>query len=276
MGWRSRIARALVLALTLSAFGSATAADRKVITRPDWARKPSGEEMEAHYPQRAQDEHVSGEVRMRCAVQADGVLTKCKVLRERPKGYGFGEAALALSANFLMQPKTIDGRPVEGGSVTIPLVFAAPEDRLGDGAVVLTRVGTADSADAEGPVVPCPGEAGDCRIHMISWRRQPPAQQTRKILGTNIPAAGVTFALCTIGVDGSLQGCSLNGDQLSASTRRAVEAALPLLTAPERTEDGLETALKTIAVPFLWDEISENLARRRQDPFRSDRARHAG
>jgi TonB family protein len=263
MGLESRAAGILALVLALSAFGAATAAPPRAITRPDWARIPNAEEMAAHYPQRAKDEQVSGKVRIKCSVKADGFLTKCKALEESPKGYGFAEAALALSSSFLMKPKTIDGQAVDGGEVTVPLVFAVPEDRLGDGAVVLTRVGAADAASGQGPVVPCPDAAGDCQIHLVTWRQQPPAQQSRKILGANIPTVGVTFALCTIGADGALQGCSLKGDQLSPAARTAVEATLPLLKAAEKTEDGLETALKTIAVPFIWEQIAPAMARRR-------------
>jgi TonB family protein len=255
MGWISRIAGALIVAAAVAT--SVSAAPKKVITQPDWARKPTRDEMEALYPQRAKDEHRSGSARLTCKVKADGALVNCKAHHENPKGYGFDAATLALSQVFLMKPKTINGEAVDGGTVTIPVVFAFPEDRLGNGAVVLTRIGTAASPTPTGPTVPCFDGLGECQIHLVDWAQQPAAKLTRKILGKNAPTTGVTFVVCTVGVDGSLQGCAFNGDELSPKAKSIVESTLSQLRASAQTLDGLATPLKTIAVPFQWDKIAE-------------------
>jgi len=255
MGLKSRIIGALILTIAMAT--SAAAAPKSIITRPDWAKRPTGDEMAAAYPQRAMDEGKAGRAVLNCNVKADGSLVDCKAINATPKGYGFDEAAIALSQTFLMKPKTIDGQAVDGGTVFIPLVFAFPEDRLGDNAAVLTRIGTSATPTATDKTFPCFDGLGECQPHAFVWAEQPAATLTRKILGQDAPTTGITFVVCTVGVDGSLQGCSFGGDQLSPKARGIVEATLPQLRAPAKTDDGLETSLQTIAVPFEWDKIAE-------------------
>jgi protein TonB len=94
-----------------------------IITRPDWARLPNASQVNRVYPKRALREKVQGRVTLRCQVTKTGALTGCRVLSETPEGYGFGEAALKLSKMFTMRPKTVDGAPVGGAVVNIPIPF---------------------------------------------------------------------------------------------------------------------------------------------------------
>jgi hypothetical protein len=60
---------------------------------------------------------------MQCRVTAAGRLADCVIIEETPPGLGFGEAMLKTARLFRMRPRTVDGHPVEGGTVVIPLTW---------------------------------------------------------------------------------------------------------------------------------------------------------
>jgi protein TonB len=94
-----------------------------VIERPDWLKKPTAAQVANAYPERALMRDIGGTAKLSCKVTAIGAVRNCVVVSETPSEYGFGAAALKLSKNFQMKPQTVDGAPVEGASVTIPLTF---------------------------------------------------------------------------------------------------------------------------------------------------------
>jgi TonB family protein len=93
------------------------------ITKADWRSQPSGDDMSKEYPKLAQLMDLAGNALIRCAVDAEGRLQDCSVVSERPAGFGFGAAAVRLSAYFSMKPERIDGQPVRS-TVNIPIKFA--------------------------------------------------------------------------------------------------------------------------------------------------------
>jgi TonB family protein len=97
-----------------------------VITRPDWLRRPSSEDMARYYPERAQEREISGRAALACTVTTRGTLSGCNVASESPSGAGFGEAALRLANRFQMKPQTVDGKPVEA-QTRFTITFQLPE-----------------------------------------------------------------------------------------------------------------------------------------------------
>ncbi len=98
------------------------------ITNPDWVARPNGDDVGRYYPRLAQAIELSGRSVLRCNVTAIGGLKDCQIVSEQPLGLGFGQAAVAMAALFRMKPQAIDGAPVDGGEVRIPIRFEMPRD----------------------------------------------------------------------------------------------------------------------------------------------------
>lgn len=93
------------------------------IGNPNWLKRPGPSEFARFYPDRAARMNQEGSATITCAVTASGSLTGCRLVRETPADFGFGSATLKLAQYFRMSPRTVDGQPVEGGQVTIPIRF---------------------------------------------------------------------------------------------------------------------------------------------------------
>jgi TonB family protein len=98
-----------------------------VVRSAEIVAKPSDAQVQAAYPPRALDNGVQGGAVIECVVGAGGKLAECHVFDENPTGFGFGQAALDLAADFTMKPRTIDGQVAPGAPVKISVAFS-PND----------------------------------------------------------------------------------------------------------------------------------------------------
>ncbi len=138
---RAALIAGSVLAATVAHAAPADAPS--MITRPEWKRQPTQDELWSAVPALAVEKGVSGRATIACDVSAYGLLQACKVESETPAGYGFGEAAKALAPVFQLRPTVRDGVAFAGGRVTIPLVWnlsgVAPGDIHVKGRTMLTE-----------------------------------------------------------------------------------------------------------------------------------------
>jgi protein TonB len=103
--------------------GKAVAKGPSVINDPKWLSQPDADAMSRYYPGPAASAGIEGRASISCTVTVRGTLANCAVVSESPGGQGFGRSALRLAQYFRMSPKTVDGQPVEGARVTVPIRF---------------------------------------------------------------------------------------------------------------------------------------------------------
>jgi hypothetical protein len=89
----------------------------------DPSRMPTREDLVQMFPVKASAEKRNGQARMACRVMQDGVLSACRIVSEIPPGYGFGQAAIALSKLLKGKPATLDGQPIGGAEIRFALDF---------------------------------------------------------------------------------------------------------------------------------------------------------
>ena len=126
---RKALGAVLIGGLALVGAGAVWAANSRpapaTIQAPNWIRKPTGADLARVYPAAAAKAGLGGRAVVSCDVRG-GLLENCAIRNETPEGAGFGQAALDLTPSFQMSTTTLDGHPVGGGYVVIPIRFEVP------------------------------------------------------------------------------------------------------------------------------------------------------
>lgn len=118
---------AIALALGLATAPKLSSAEDQIV-RVQWLQRPTSGCPTA-FPLRESRIPVDGQVKMLCALRADGTLGQCDLLSESPIGYGLGREAQQLAKCFRAAPTTLDGQPLSPGmKVLVPMKFNHPID----------------------------------------------------------------------------------------------------------------------------------------------------
>lgn len=109
--------------------GNANGADQgdgRTLTLADWIRRPTSADWAAYYPATAWSFRGTAQVTLSCKVTRSNRVQYCRVVGEKPRGFGLGQAAVAMSAKFRVRPVQVNGQARYDLRVRIPLVLAAP------------------------------------------------------------------------------------------------------------------------------------------------------
>jgi len=231
-----------------------------VVTTPDWLRPPTAADIEAVYPRRAWRDGLSGAAIVRCRVSAAGTPSDCAVLMEAPPGEGFGAAAVALANRTPLRPRTVDGRPRDGGVLTREVVFrrgGAFTYRFnfnpGDAAVLVTPLASRGRL-VPGATMACPSPdqpKRTCRLHRFDWVARPRYLFQEDVIKRTEQRSGVSLMECDVGRDGGLEDCKVGGEATEGS--RAILLGLaPGFKAPAMARDGAVMSGGRVLIEVDW------------------------
>lgn len=217
--------------------GAAAQVETEVDVEPDWRRKPSSEDLLAVWPREALRQGRGGKAVVACKVTVQGRLYECRALSEKPEGSGFGMAAVALTAQFVMTPAIKAGKPVAYDSVKIPINFTWPGGPGGGGGP--SRKVVSNVAWSEAPTYSQVADAF-------------PAKSREKRVG------GSATVSCTFKSDGRLKGCDTLGETpWNGGFGSAAKGLMPLFLGPTKFSDGapITNASTQIVVTFPVEMI---------------------
>lgn len=79
------------------------------------------------YPTAARKDKIEGEAVAVCAIDGGGALRACKIQREAPADYGFGQALLQTAERVRIEAVTRTGAPTAGRSFRLAMRFRLAE-----------------------------------------------------------------------------------------------------------------------------------------------------
>ncbi|MDO9429719.1 MAG: energy transducer TonB, partial [Phenylobacterium sp.] len=206
--------------------------------RPDWLKRPNGEDVLAVWPREAWEKGLGGRASIRCRITLQGALADCSVLSEEPAGAGFGVAAIALSPQFLLKPGIRDGKAVES-TLKIPIIFKAPDLPMGSyipgagtigNSVALTKVPWMDAPTYDEVVAAYPKKARERGL------------------------SGRATLDCEFKADGRLENCNaIQEEPKSQGFAAAAKAIAPRFLGPQVLPNGASTKGVATQITFVFD-----------------------
>ncbi|MGR4865342.1 TonB family protein [Caulobacter sp. LARHSG274] len=169
-----RITAAFILAVL-----AGTAAAETTDFHPIFTEWPKAKDIAAAFPKTAFEKKITGEVSLECVADLQGRLTGCKIAEETPGGYGFGEAALLLTAKDRVKTKDGAGSSIVGRPFKRDFTFLAPGDSNPD------------------------------------WAKKPTAEALAAAFPTAAAKKGVdgrAVLACQVTIEGYLQGCKVEAE----------------------------------------------------------------
>ncbi len=127
---RHRTAIAAACACLASSAWSFSDGDlQRGIIPPDWAARPDPDQTASVYPELANDLGIGGHVTLGCRIDSRGLVERCRILAEAPRGFKFGGAAVRLTPMFRFRPAMTMTGPMPS-TVDIPIRFVPPPDDI--------------------------------------------------------------------------------------------------------------------------------------------------
>lgn len=177
------VAHALATDYTLLKFNQQNGIELRKVTMlnsPIWVQAASFDDLAHAYPAGAQGQE--GYAVDHCAVRKDGRLENCQIIKEDPGGKGFGNAALALSKHFRVDPQLASAPHRDELWVDLPIRFPSARELAERPVMAPTWVATFDPAK--------------------SVKLFPPEAVAQGL------TTGRGVARCTVAADGSLSACT--------------------------------------------------------------------
>lgn len=88
-----------------------------------WVRELTAAEKRSVYPREGLRRRVDGRVELSCVMRAGNRVSNCRILSERPRGLGFGSAAIETSRLRGVRPPRVNGQPLLNERIRLNVVF---------------------------------------------------------------------------------------------------------------------------------------------------------
>ncbi|NQE61061.1 hypothetical protein [Caulobacter sp. RHG1] len=233
-------------------------------TRPEWVRKPSGQDIANALDSTLSLGQQSGWALMRCWVTAAGTLKPCRVIIQSPDPGKIGRVALKLAPIFRLKPAIKDGKPVDGGHVLVPIVIGSPETgtpRLtfspGRPSFVLTPLTGREKTGAR--QMACPFDTDKtpvCEAREVYWTDTPMLEDTAPIIIDAQQATGLSTVFCRFTAAGRFETCRIDGEEGPGATK-AVSKTLAKLKAPVLADGQPMPAPAMVALVYDWTTLTK-------------------